>query len=155
MRREGQHVFEEIRSRYSDHCQVAVIRYELDFRRILVGITIALYSEITAVGNHVSIRHDAIAAYHKAGPDAARTIAAEALEADAAARIEAPADLPVTIQPVMSTQTGFGALLNELGREPREPILFGVGPPAEIDDLLFDITELLEGLSQRRCGPSA
>jgi len=28
-----------------------------------------------------------------------------------------PAQLPVTIQPVMSTQTGFGALLNELGRE--------------------------------------
>src|SRR5215510_5599334 len=34
----------------------------------------------------------------------------------AAARIEVPADLPVTIQPVMSTQAGFGALLNELGR---------------------------------------
>ncbi|MFL6831174.1 MAG: transketolase [Xanthobacteraceae bacterium] len=34
----------------------------------------------------------------------------------AAARIEVPADLPVTIQPLMSTQTGFGALLNELGR---------------------------------------
>ncbi|MET0631210.1 MAG: transketolase, partial [Xanthobacteraceae bacterium] len=34
-----------------------------------------------------------------------------------AARIPAPAELPVTIQPVMSTQTGFGALLNELGRE--------------------------------------
>src|ERR1700719_4200900 len=34
-----------------------------------------------------------------------------------AARIEVPAQLPVTIQPVMSTQTGFGALLNELGRE--------------------------------------
>src|SRR3984893_5392583 len=33
------------------------------------------------------------------------------------ARIEVPAQLPVTIQPVMSTQTGFGALLNELGRE--------------------------------------
>src|SRR6266545_3360018 len=33
-----------------------------------------------------------------------------------AARIEVPADLPVTIQSVMSTQTGFGALLNELGR---------------------------------------
>ena len=33
-----------------------------------------------------------------------------------AARIEAPADLTVTIQPVMSTQAGFGALLNELGR---------------------------------------
>jgi pyruvate dehydrogenase E1 component len=33
-----------------------------------------------------------------------------------AARIEAPADLPVTIQPVMSTQAGFGALLNELSR---------------------------------------
>jgi pyruvate dehydrogenase E1 component len=34
----------------------------------------------------------------------------------AAARIEVPAELPVTIQPVMSTQAGFGALLNELGR---------------------------------------
>ncbi len=34
----------------------------------------------------------------------------------AAARIEVPADLPVTIQPVMSTQAGFGALLNELSR---------------------------------------
>jgi pyruvate dehydrogenase E1 component len=33
-----------------------------------------------------------------------------------APRLEVPADLPVTIQPVMSTQTGFGALLNELGR---------------------------------------
>jgi pyruvate dehydrogenase E1 component len=33
-----------------------------------------------------------------------------------AARIAVPAELPVTIQPVMSTQTGFGALLNELGR---------------------------------------
>jgi pyruvate dehydrogenase E1 component len=34
-----------------------------------------------------------------------------------AARIPAPAELPVTIQPVMSTQAGFGSLLNELGRE--------------------------------------
>jgi pyruvate dehydrogenase E1 component len=33
-----------------------------------------------------------------------------------AARIEVPAELPVTIQPLMSTQAGFGALLNELGR---------------------------------------
>jgi len=33
-----------------------------------------------------------------------------------AARIEVPAELPVTVQPVMSTQAGFGALLNELGR---------------------------------------
>ncbi|MGE5159658.1 MAG: transketolase, partial [Gemmatimonas sp.] len=30
--------------------------------------------------------------------------------------IAVPAELPVTIQPVMSTQTGFGTLLNELGR---------------------------------------
>jgi pyruvate dehydrogenase E1 component len=30
--------------------------------------------------------------------------------------IPVPTELPVTIQPVMSTQTGFGALLNELGR---------------------------------------
>ena len=37
-----------------------------------------------------------------------------------AARIPAPAELPVTIQPVMSTQAGFGALLNELGREKSE-----------------------------------
>jgi pyruvate dehydrogenase E1 component len=33
-----------------------------------------------------------------------------------AARIDAPSELPVAIQPVMATQTGFGALLNELGR---------------------------------------
>jgi pyruvate dehydrogenase E1 component len=33
-----------------------------------------------------------------------------------AGRIEVPAELSVTIQPVMSTQAGFGALLNELGR---------------------------------------
>src|SRR5262249_45386660 len=34
-----------------------------------------------------------------------------------APRIEVPAALNVTIQPEMSTQTGFGALLNELARE--------------------------------------
>jgi pyruvate dehydrogenase E1 component len=33
-----------------------------------------------------------------------------------AARIDVPADLAITIQPKMSTQTGFGALLNELAR---------------------------------------
>jgi pyruvate dehydrogenase E1 component len=33
-----------------------------------------------------------------------------------AARIEVSADLPMTVQAVMSTQTGFGTLLNELGR---------------------------------------
>src|SRR5207244_3674553 len=37
-----------------------------------------------------------------------------------ATRIPVPAQLPVAIQPVMSTQTGFGALLNELGREKTE-----------------------------------
>ena len=37
-----------------------------------------------------------------------------------AARIEVPADLPVTVQPVMSTQGGFGGLLNALGREKAE-----------------------------------
>src|SRR4030081_2839379 len=37
-----------------------------------------------------------------------------------AARLPAPAQLRVTIQPVMSTQAGFGALLNELGREQTE-----------------------------------
>jgi pyruvate dehydrogenase E1 component len=30
--------------------------------------------------------------------------------------IDVPADIPVTIQPVMATQTGFGAILNEIGR---------------------------------------
>jgi pyruvate dehydrogenase E1 component len=34
-----------------------------------------------------------------------------------AARIEIPESLPITIQSQMSTQLGFGALLNELGRE--------------------------------------
>ena len=33
-----------------------------------------------------------------------------------AAKIEVPAELALTIQPVMATQTGFGALLNELAR---------------------------------------
>ncbi len=33
-----------------------------------------------------------------------------------ATQIEVPADLPVTITPTMATQTGFGALLNELAR---------------------------------------
>ena len=41
--------------------------------------------------------------------------------ADATRRLDAPTidvpdNLPVTIQPVMATQTGFGALLNEIGR---------------------------------------
>ena len=30
--------------------------------------------------------------------------------------VDVPDDLPVTIQPAMSTQTGFGAILNEIGR---------------------------------------
>ena len=30
--------------------------------------------------------------------------------------IDVPADIPITIQPVMATQTGFGAILNEIGR---------------------------------------
>lgn len=33
------------------------------------------------------------------------------------ARIEAPAVLAVSMQPVMATQTGFGAILNELGKD--------------------------------------
>ena len=33
-----------------------------------------------------------------------------------APRIEVPEELPVTIQPIMSTQLGFGALLNGIGR---------------------------------------
>jgi pyruvate dehydrogenase E1 component len=37
-----------------------------------------------------------------------------------AAHIPVPDQLPVTIQPKMSTQVGFGALLNEIGREPTE-----------------------------------
>ena len=41
---------------------------------------------------------------------------AQGARAHRAATIPVPAELPVTIQPVMSTQTGFGALLNELGR---------------------------------------
>jgi pyruvate dehydrogenase E1 component len=37
-----------------------------------------------------------------------------------AARIATPAELPLTIPPTTSTQAGFGALLNELGREHSE-----------------------------------
>jgi len=37
-----------------------------------------------------------------------------------AKRIAVPAELTVTIQPEMSTQAGFGALLNEIGRETSE-----------------------------------
>jgi pyruvate dehydrogenase E1 component len=37
-----------------------------------------------------------------------------------AKRIEVPAELGVTIQPKMSTQVGFGALLNEIARGPSE-----------------------------------
>jgi pyruvate dehydrogenase E1 component len=37
-----------------------------------------------------------------------------------AKRIAVPAELPVALQPVMSTQQGFGALLNELGRDQSE-----------------------------------
>src|SRR5204862_6349931 len=44
-----------------------------------------------------------------------------------AARIEAPADLTVTIQPVMSTQAGFGALLHEPGRR-KNPIAARIVP---------------------------
>jgi pyruvate dehydrogenase E1 component len=43
--------------------------------------------------------------------------AAEGARQRTAARIEVPAELAVKIQPVMATQTGFGALLNELGRQ--------------------------------------
>jgi pyruvate dehydrogenase E1 component len=34
-----------------------------------------------------------------------------------AARIDVPDELPVPIQPVMSTQAGFGSILNEIGRQ--------------------------------------
>ena len=37
-----------------------------------------------------------------------------------APQIAVPDDVPVTIAPVMSTQTGFGAILNELGRDKAE-----------------------------------
>src|SRR5258708_15789117 len=46
-----------------------------------------------------------------------------------AARIEVPADLPVTIQPVMSTQAGFGAPLNQLRRRTSPPPAPIVPPP--------------------------
>jgi pyruvate dehydrogenase E1 component len=37
-----------------------------------------------------------------------------------APQLSVPGDLPVTIQPTMSTQAGFGAILNELGRQEAE-----------------------------------
>src|SRR6202040_247541 len=41
---------------------------------------------------------------------------AQGERAHRAATIPVPAELPVTIQPVMAARAGFGALLNELGR---------------------------------------
>src|ERR1700704_6174389 len=66
-----QHILEKIGSRHSDHSQVAIIRYELYFGRILIGIAVPLHGEVTAVGNNVCVRHDAIAAYDETGPNAA------------------------------------------------------------------------------------
>src|SRR5438094_8593750 len=65
-----QHVLEKIRSRHSDHRQVAIIRYKLYFRRILIVIAVALYGYITAVGNNACVRHDAISAYYETGDNA-------------------------------------------------------------------------------------
>ena len=42
--------------------------------------------------------------------------AADGARRFSAARIDVPASMPVTIQPVMATQTGFGVILNEVGR---------------------------------------
>jgi pyruvate dehydrogenase E1 component len=49
-------------------------------------------------------------------PFAADTISGKSRRLDAPA-IDVPDDLPVTIQSTMATQTGFGALLNEIGRD--------------------------------------
>jgi hypothetical protein len=39
----------------------------------------------------------------------------------------------------------------ELSREPGEPILLRIGPPAQVDDVLrLDVAELLEGLAERQ-----
>src|SRR5262249_57910391 len=43
--------------------------------------------------------------------------AAAASEQQEAPAIEVPDELAITISPVMSTQAGFGALLNEIGRQ--------------------------------------
>jgi pyruvate dehydrogenase E1 component len=60
----------------------------------------------------LSIPPDKLQAFLDRVPFAAPT--ARRLQAE---RIAVPADLAVTVQPVMSTQAGFGALLNEVGKE--------------------------------------
>ena len=62
-----QHVFEKVGSRHLDHRQVAIVRDELYFRRILVGIAVALHGKVTAVGHHMRVCHDTIAAYDETG----------------------------------------------------------------------------------------
>src|SRR5437660_10222720 len=57
-----QHGLEKIRIWHSDHSHVAIIRYELYFSGILIGIAIPLHVDVTAVGNNVLICHEAIAA---------------------------------------------------------------------------------------------
>src|ERR1700730_11536901 len=66
-----QHVLEKIGSRHGDHSQVAIIRYELYFGRILIGIAVSLHGDITAVGNNMCVCHDSIATYDEAGANAA------------------------------------------------------------------------------------
>src|SRR5581483_3048180 len=66
-----QHVFEKVRSGDGDYRQVAIVRYELYFGRILIGIAVAFDGEITAIGDHMRICHYAIAAYDKSGADSA------------------------------------------------------------------------------------
>jgi len=55
---------------------------------------------------------DRLKAYLDAVPFAGRH-----KRAQKAPQLEVPAELPVTIAPVMSTQTGFGSILNELAKE--------------------------------------
>src|SRR5262249_10403889 len=62
-----QHVFEKVRGRHSNHCKIAIVRDELHFRRVFVGVAIALDGDVTTVGDNVRVRHDAIAGYDKAG----------------------------------------------------------------------------------------
>src|SRR5580693_6398328 len=66
-----QHVLEKIGSRHSDDGQVAIIRYELYFGWVLIGVALPLHREVTAVGNNVCVRHDAIAAYDEPRANAA------------------------------------------------------------------------------------
>src|SRR5437899_1234598 len=66
-----------------------------------------------------------------------------------------PGRARLSIRPMPSALPTWASTIgiDEVAREPGKPILLGLGPPAQVDDVLrLDVAELLESLSQRQRG---